>query len=93
MRQVIVTTAHRDVWAGETNEDAEDGTIVLTQARHVFSWDAETGGLGGLAARGPGPKSRLSEPVTRARIRDVVTVLDCTPEATERIRSAGWHRG
>lgn len=92
-RQVVVTTSHRDVWTGMAAESGEAGTIVLTQARHVFYWDEETGGLGGLAVRGPGPKSRLSAPVTKVLVRDVVTVMDATPAATERLTSAGWSRG
>ena len=92
-RQVVVTTSHRDVWTGESEEDGESGTIVLTQARHVLYWDAETQGIGGLAGRGPGPASKLSPPVGRVRVRDVVTVQDCSPVATERLRTAGWGRG
>ena len=92
-RQVVVTTSHRDVWTGVTAEDGESGTIVLTQARHVHYWDAETEGLSGLASRGPGPTSRLGAAVSRVRIRDVVAVLDCSPQATERLRTVGWHRG
>lgn len=89
-RQVVVTTSTRDVWTGRAAEDAVQGQIVLLEARHVFYWDMETGGLGGLAARGPGKGSRLGPPIKRAQISNVVTVLDCSEEATTRIVAAGW---
>jgi hypothetical protein len=92
-RQVVVTTSHRDVWTGLATDDGEGGTIVLTDARHVYYWDSETQGLSGLSSRGPGPQSRLGPPVARVRIRDVVTVADASPVATERLRSVGWGRG
>lgn len=92
-RQVVVTTSHRDVWTGEAVDDGAKGEIVLFNARHIYYWDAATGGLSGLASRGPGPGSRLSGTVGRALIRDVVTVMDATPEATARLRSAGWANG
>lgn len=90
MRQVVVTTSHRDVWTGETEEDGESGKIRLSNARHIFAWDATTAGVGGLAARGPGPESRIGPPIPNILVRDVVIVMECTEAAAAAIRAQGW---
>jgi len=88
-RAVVVTTSHRDVWYGQTEEDGRSPTIQLTDARHCFYW-GRCDGISGLAANGPGSGAKIGATVARTIVRDVVTVMDCSENAVGRFSDAGW---
>lgn len=90
-RWVLVTTSHRDVWYGRTDADHTDASLVLSDARHCYYFDTSEG-IGQLTRRGPGARAKIGAIVGRLSIRDVVGVLDCTPEAVEAFAAAGWAR-
>lgn len=86
---VLVTTCHRDVWYGRLVRDAGD-VVVIDEARHCHSW-GQVYGLSALAAHGPGPGHRISDPAPRARLRDTVAVIQCSDVAVEVFAKAGWY--
>ena len=92
-RFVVVTTKHRSVWAGWTEDPRcgmDSDVVALDGVRHVFYWDAETVGVGGLAVNGPGPTSKIGPAVPQMVIRDVAVVMDTTPESVSRFAAQGW---
>ncbi len=81
-RPVLVTTAHRGVFAGlvPADQDPTAGTVILDECRMAIYW-ATTRGVLELAEVGPNSKSRLSAPANRVGLRDVTMISDITPEA------------
>jgi len=87
-RPVLVTTKHRGVFFGYT-DDTSGSTVKLTDARCAIFWTADTRGFMGLAENGPGPGCRIGAQAD-IELRDVTAVVDVTPEAVERWESAPW---
>ena len=80
---VCAGTNGRAVIIGECDEMPEiDQPCELRDARMVLRWDAECGGLLGLAARGPRADTRITAavPVTRCTAREVVEVTDAAAQ-------------
>lgn len=82
-RFVLVTTAHRGVFAGYLEKSENDGKILtLTQARCATYW-ATTRGFLELAEVGPNANSKIGAPAPRIRLHDVTSEADCTAVAIE----------
>lgn len=89
-RYVLVTTAHKGVFAGyATNTDG--ATIKLRAARNCVYWPVENRGFLGLAAMGPVSGARIG-PAADIELRDITCVAECTAEATEVWEKAPWCR-
>jgi hypothetical protein len=87
-RYVVVTTAHRGVFAGYAT-DTSGSTIALRAARCCLYWPAENRGFLGLAADGPKKGARIG-PAADIELRDVTCVASCTPEAVEAWEKTPW---
>jgi hypothetical protein len=88
-KPVLVTTAHRGVFAGlvPTDQDMCAETITLTDARMAIYWGTTKGVLQ-LADTGPTKTSRISAPAPIVvGLRAVTLIADVTPEAW-----AAWTR-
>ena len=81
-KPVLVTTAHRGVFAGlvPTSQDPTAETVVLNDCRMAIYWGT-TKGVFELAATGPTSKSRISAPAENVGLRSVTAIADITPEA------------
>lgn len=81
MKPVIVTTSHRGVFFGMAESaDPSITECTLHDSIMVIYWGT-TKGVAQLAVEGPTSKSRLSAVVPRWHLRDVVSIMECTPEA------------
>lgn len=88
-RPVLVTTAHRGVFFGYAT-NTYGTTIKLTQARNCVYWSADVKGFLGLAANGPSETCRVG-PAADIELRDITSVSEVTPEATERWEAMPWN--
>jgi len=87
-RAVLVTTAHRGVFFGYTQET--DGAIIkLRAARNCLYWPVEQKGFLGLAAVGPVKGARIG-PAADIELRDITSVAACTPNAVIAWEKAPW---
>ena len=89
-RAVLVTTAHRGVFFGYT-DDTSGEKIKLTAARNCLYWPAADKGFLGLANMGPLKGSRVGPPAT-IEVRNISCVAECTPQAVKRWEEAPWDR-
>lgn len=82
LKPVLVTTAHKGVFAGLVPEDADLSakTLALKDARMAIYWGT-TRGVMELAHTGPTPSSRISLPADIPVLHDVTAVFAITPEA------------
>jgi hypothetical protein len=87
-RAVVVTTSHRGVFFGYT-EDTTGAIIALRAARNCLYWPANQKGFVGLAAMGPVGGSRIGPPAD-IELRDITSVAACTPEAVAAWEKAPW---
>jgi hypothetical protein len=87
-RAVLVTTAHRGVFFGYTDDTSGD-IINLRAARNCLYWPTEQKGFLGLAASGPVKGSRIG-PAADLDLRDITSVAACTPEAVAAWELAPW---
>jgi hypothetical protein len=85
---VVVTTAHRGVFAGYTSE-TNSKTINLRAARNCLYWPSNVGGFVGLATGGPNSQTKIG-PGADMVLHDVTAVLKCTPEAEKAWIEAKW---
>lgn len=89
-RAVVVTTKHRGVFFGWATDT--DGEIIkLHAARNCLSWPAENHGFMGLASMGPVKGARVG-PAADIDLRDITSVIACTPEAIEAWEKIAWAR-
>ena len=87
-RPVLVTTAHRGVFFGYSDEtDGEQ--IKLRRARLCVYWSADVRGFMGLAANGPVKGCRIGPPAD-ITLRNITAVVEVAPEAAEKWESAPW---
>ena len=87
-RMVVVVTQGNAIFCGWTTET--DGDVVrLRAARQAVYYSADTHGLLGLAANGPGKDSRIGPPADIA-VRNVTHIIECSPEAAKKWEGAGW---
>ncbi len=89
LQAVLVTTAHRGVFFGYT-DDASGDVIHLQRARNCVYWAASVKGFLGLAAHGPNAECRIG-PAADIELRNITCVARCTSEAVEAWESAPWH--
>lgn len=89
-RAIVVTTAHRGVFFGyATSTDGE--IIALRAARNCLYWSADVKGFMGLAATGPSKSCKIG-PAADIEVRQITSVIACTPEATAAWEAAPWSR-
>ena len=89
-RAVIVTTSHRGVFFGYA--DKTDGDIIkLRAARNCVYWSTAMKGFMGLAATGPNKSCKIG-PAADISLRDITSVIECTPDATQAWENAPWSR-
>lgn len=89
-RAVVVTTSHRGVFFGYAT-DVDGAIIKLRAARNCLSWSADIKGFMGLAATGPNKNCRVG-PAADISLRDITSVIECSPEATKAWETAPWSR-
>lgn len=87
-RYVLVTTAHRGVFAGWAR-DTSGSTIALRAARCCIYWPRETKGFLGLAATGPSSGARVGPPAD-IELREVTCVAAVTDAARAAWEAAPW---
>ena len=89
-RAVIVTTQHRGVFFGYA-EDTSGDSIKLREARNCVYWSTNVHGFMGLAKTGPDDESRVG-PSADIEVRNITSVIECTPEAVKAWEAAPWSR-
>ena len=87
-KMVVVVTQGNAIFCGWT-ADADSEVIKLRAARQAVYYSADTHGLLGLAANGPGKDSRIGPPAD-ITVRNVTHVIECSAEATKSWEVAGW---
>lgn len=89
-RFVVVTTAHRGVFAGYTDNDSDEKSVVLTDAQMCVYWSADVKGVLGLAATGPSKSCRVGPAVPKLLLHDVTAVMDTTDKAEKAWLAQPW---
>ena len=85
---VVVVTQGNAIFCGWTTEP--DGDVIkLRAARQAIYYSADTHGLLGLAANGPGKNSRIGPPAN-ITVRNVTHVIECSPQAVKTWEEAEW---
>lgn len=89
MKPVLVTTAHRGVFAGLIGDDQDinEKSMPLKAAKMAIYWGT-TKGVMELADTGPTSKSRISAPADIPVLHDITAVFDITPSAWEKWEKA-----
>jgi len=87
---LIILTEFKEIFAGWSTDNPEGDIIKLAQARQVVYYSADTKGLLGLAANGPGKDSRVSNECPQVVVRKPVNVLLASDAAIERFKSIIW---
>lgn len=87
-RYVLVTTAHRGVFAGWATDTSGD-VIRLREGRLCVYWSRDMKGFMGLASTGPSAACRIGPPAN-IEVRSVTAVAEITPEARARWEAAPW---
>lgn len=89
---VIVTTKHRGVFFGYAAEkDTTADIIDLRAARNCVYWSRCVRGFMGLAATGPDKESRVG-PAADIQVREITSVIKCSPEAVTAWEAAPWSK-
>ena len=88
MRQVLVTTEHRGVFAGQIddNQDINAKTMPLKNARMAIRWGT-TKGLLQLCETGPTDKSKISTVADIPALHDITAVMAITDKAWDKWQS------
>ena len=89
-RAVVVTTQHRGVFFGYAS-DTEGAIIKLRAARNCLYWSTDVKGFMGLAATGPTKSCRIG-PAVDFELRDITSVIACSPDAVTAWEGAPWNR-
>lgn len=88
-RYVLVTTAHRGVFAGYASNT--DGDIIKLRAmRNCIQWRRLKGFLE-LASEGPNSQCRIG-PEADGALRNITGVWECTPQAEAAWANAPWSK-
>lgn len=87
-RYVLVTTAHRGVFAGYAKNTDSDA-IKLRAGRLCVYWTADCRGFMGLAADGPKNGCKIGPPAD-IEIRNITSVVECTEDARKRWEGFKW---
>ena len=82
MKQVLITTAHRGVFAGEIDDDQDLAAkaMPLRNARMAIYWGTNRGVMQ-LCETGPTSSSKISAPADIPMLHDITAVFAITPEA------------
>lgn len=82
MKQVLVTTAHRGVFAGEIpdEQDISAKAMPLHNARMAIYWGT-TRGVMQLCETGPTGNSKISAAADIPMLHDITAIFAITPEA------------
>jgi len=82
MKQVLVTTQHRGVFAGEVpaDQDMSVRSMPLKNARMAIRWGT-TRGVMQLAYTGPTSDSHISAPADISMLNDITAIFTITPDA------------
>lgn len=89
-RAVVVTTTHRGVFFGYSAD--VDGEIVKLRAgRNCVYWSSDVKGFIGLAATGPNKNCKIG-PAADISLRNITSVIECTPEAAAAWEAQPWSR-
>lgn len=85
MRNVMITTKHRGVFAGQIEDDQDVNAEImpLKNARMAIYWGT-TRGVMQLAETGPTEKSRISAKSDIPSLRDITAVFQLTDEAWQK---------
>lgn len=88
MKQVLITTQHRGVFAGEIpdGQDLTAKAMPLKNARMAIIWGT-TRGIMELCETGPTSRSKISAPADIPMLHDITAIFAITPEA-----SAKWQK-
>ena len=87
-RYVLVTTAHRGVFAGFATDTSQD-VIKLRAARLCVYWSKDVKGFMGLASSGPSSSCRIGPPAD-IEVRSITAVAEVTAPAQAAWESAPW---
>lgn len=79
-RPVIVTTAHRALFFGYTEDESSATVVTLTNARCGIRWNT-TGGFLELASAGPNSGSRIGARAPEITLQGVTSVTACSDGA------------
>ena len=81
-KKVLITTAHRGVFAGEiaAKQDLTAKAMPLKNARMAIYWGTDRG-LMQLCETGPTAKSKISAPADIPMLFDITAIFTITPEA------------
>lgn len=85
---VLVCTDKRGVVFGHTQNRHAD-PIVVTDARMALYWSAATGGVFGLAEKGPDKDCKISATAKRVELTGVTAVFDVEDTAIKAWEDAG----
>lgn len=88
-RPVVVTTAHRGVFFGNLIGPSDGPTVKLSKGRNCLYWSKDVGGFVGLATKGPTSGCRVG-PAADLELRNVTSVVECSPEAVAAWEKAPW---
>jgi len=82
MKPVLVTTAHRGVFAGlvPDDQDMADKCMPLKMAKMAIHWGT-TKGVMELAHSGPTQHSKISLPADIAMLNDITAIFEITEAA------------
>lgn len=82
MKQVLVTTAHRGVFAGEIadDQDLSAKAMPLENARMAIYWGT-TRGVMELCETGPTKSSKISAPADIPMLHDITAIFTISEEA------------
>ena len=90
LRHVVVTTANRGIFIGQTDAPVGAPVIVLTGGRNVFFYTAETDGFVGIASKGIFRGAKVGPAADRLELRNITAVIDASREAVETWAKVGW---
>lgn len=89
MRNVLITTKHRGVFAGQIEDDQDINADILPvkNAKMAIRWGTSKGMMQ-LAETGPTPNSLISAEADIPSLRDITAVFDITDGAWEEWQKA-----
>ena len=89
MKAILVTTAHRGVFAGlvKDDQDLNAKAMPLKEARCAIYWGT-TKGVAELADTGPTNKSRIGSPADIEALHDITAVWNIKDEAWKKWQTA-----
>ena len=89
MKNVLVTTQHRGVFAGQVPDEFDFNLrdFPLDNAKMAIYWGTSDGVMQ-LANTGPTSQSRISAPANIPMLHDVTAIFEITDEAWEKWKSA-----